>query len=476
MRFLMVFIVLALVFACNNSNATEPEQAAQAEAPNIQLTVNGLNGGKAYLVGHFADQRFRVDSTDVGPQGQVVFQRTEPYKAGLYFVWFPDKAILQLLLDKDQTLTMNTNLQDPVNTMEVSGNLDNELLYKNLKFEAVNSAKFDQIKAQMQGVDPNSPQYKELEAQRDAAMAERKAHLNEIFTQHPNTFYTIFKKAGQNPEAKEFYKADGTLDTSLQVYTYRSEFWDDVDFSDERLIHTPVIHNKLKRYINELTPQHPDSIRSSASYLVDKTLNAPEYYKFFANWITLQYDPLETGLMDPEAVFVHMIQNYFTYDRAFWADSTEVYALQLRAKEMEGSLVGNKAPNVTSTGVDGKTYSIADIQAPYIIVYMYNPTCEHCMEQTPKLVQFYREWKNRGVEVFAIAVDTEDAEWRDYVAKTGMNFINVFDPTNRSIYAKYYVDHTPEIYVINPQREIIAKNLKVNQIETVINRDKNKQK
>ena len=94
------------------------------------------------------------------------------------------------------------------------------------------------------------------------------------------------------------------------------------------------------------------------------------------------------------------------------------------------------------------------------------------MEQTPKLVNFYREWKNKGVDVYGIALDTDQKEWTDYIKKTGMSWTNVFDPSNRSIYGKYYVDVTPEIYVIGPDRKIIAKNIKVNQIEEVIRRDK----
>ncbi|MCG8327912.1 MAG: redoxin domain-containing protein [Chitinophagales bacterium] len=476
MRFTIVLLAAIVLFACN-SNATDNNSSSDqtpAEAPNIQVTINGISGGTAFLVGHFADQRFRLDSTQINANGQLVFQRPEPYDGGLYFVWVPDKVLLQLLLDKDQTLSMTTTLQNAVGDMQVEGNLDNELLYKNLKFEMDINPKFDQINAQISGYAPGSPEHNQLKSQRDALLEERKAHLNDFFTQHPNSLFSIFKKAGQNPEVKDVRKADGSLDTALQVYLYRSDFWKDVDFSDERLLRTPVVTNKLQRYIKDLTPQNPDSIRASASFLINQTLDAPEYFKFFSNWITLQYDPLETTLMDPEAVFVHMIQNYFTYDRAFWADSTEVYALQLRAKEMEGSLVGNKAPNVSSTGPDGKTYSIYDFDTPYIIVYMYNPTCEHCMEQTPKLVQFYQQWKNKGVSVYAIAVDTEEQEWKDYITKSNMNFVNVFDPTNKSIYAKYYVDHTPEVYVINQERMIIAKNLKVNQIAEVIQRDQNK--
>ena len=49
------------------------------------------------------------------------------------------------------------------------------------------------------------------------------------------------------------------------------------------------------------------------------------------------------------------------------------------------------------------------------------------------------------------------------------DFINVFDPTNRSIYARYFVDKTPEMYVLDRDRKIIGKNLKTFQVEELIN-------
>jgi len=71
-------------------------------------------------------------------------------------------------------------------------------------------------------------------------------------------------------------------------------------------------------------------------------------------------------------------------------------------------------------------------------------------------------------------LDTNNDELQQYIDKTKMPFPCVYDPTNRSIYGKYYVDLTPEIYVLNKERIIIGKNLKVNQIEIIINRDKEK--
>ena len=98
------------------------------------------------------------------------------------------------------------------------------------------------------------------------------------------------------------------------------------------------------------------------------------------------------------------------------------------------------------------------------------------MVETPELHKYYLENKAKGLDVYAIAIDTDDAKWKAYIAKNGLSWTNVHDPTNRSIYAKYYVDVTPEIYVLNKDRVIIGKNLKTEQVQIIIDRDKAKNK
>lgn len=493
MKYFPFFILLAFLFSCGNSSSenndgqsSNPSTEASAkptsarpdvplEKPDIKIKLEGLNQGLCFLIGTFTDQHYKADSAQVNAEGIIHFNAAEPYKPGFYYLMLPDNSTqVQIIIDADQTFSMTASRSNPVLTMKVEGSLDNQLLYETMMFEYNQRPKFQQVANQMKSVPAGSAQYQELKAQQDALGEERRAYLNKIFTEHAGTLFASFKEAGQNPSFETIKKPDGTLDTAKQVWTYRTRFWENVDFNDERLLWTPVIANKLKRYINELTPQNPDSIRVAASFLVDQVLDKPEYFKFFANWITLNYEPTKTTLMDSEAVFVHMIENYFTYERAFWSDSVEVHGLQLRAYEMSASLVGKKGPNVTANDPSGTPRSIYDLKSPYILVYMWNPECEHCAEQTPKLVQNYNNWKSQGVDVFGIAVNTEDAAWRRAIKSYGMPWTNVYDPTNKSIYAKYFVDNTPELYVLNPDRTIIGKNLQWDQVMTVVNRDKAK--
>lgn len=495
---LLIFIFMAVFLAACGSNETKPpigqnaqplghpqysttyldnkKRKEQAESPNITITIQGLPGGQlAKLVGTFEDNNYLADSAMISPNGQIVFKRQEPYFPGLLYLLMPGDVTLLLMVDLDQSFTMTTTLGNLVGDMKVEGNLDNQLLYESLKFEETQRPLFQAAAQKLAKLKPGDPAYLQAKAEQESHMDDRKAYLEKIFKENPNSLFTSYKRAGQNPDLRDCYKPDGSMDTARYTYYYRVRFWDGTDFNDERLLYTPVMSKMLKRYITELTPQHQDSIVKYSISLVDRAVDKPEFFKYFANWIVLHYDPKETTLMDPQSVFVNMIERYFTYEKAVWSDSAEVFALQQRAYEMSASLVGKKAPNVTVPGLDGKPYTLYDKKAPYVVVYLWNPDCEHCAEQTPKLVQLYNQMKDKGLDVYGIAVNSEDAKVRAAVKKYGMPWTNVFDVTNKSIYGKYYVDNTPEVYLLNPDRTIIAKNLQVDQIMTMLERDKAKQ-
>ena len=475
--YLLLLFIVGGFWQCNAAGAgnepTDSTERPPAENGNFTFQVEGMGAGAVRLVGILNDQQFLVDERSSDANGQVQFQKDEPYRQGIYFALLPNNANFQFMITEDQTFTMSTTINDLVGQMKVEGSLDNALFYDNIRYENAYQQQLAPLNEQRNTLDENSAAYQQVEASREALIEKRRTDLQEIFDAHPNSFFTTFKKAGQNPVLRK------ELPNDAQVTAYRMEFWNGVDFSDDRLMNTPVIYNKMKRYFEELTPQQPDSIILSVERLLERlpSFDQSEYYKYIVNWVALKYEPTKTTLMDSEAVFVHMVQNHFTYDRAFWSDSTNTYALQMRAEEMANSLIGQAGPNVKAPDENGNIQAIYDLEAPYIVVYMYNPDCEHCQEQTPVLVNLYRQWQQQNpalVDVYAIALDTEADIWKDYMRKTGMEWTNVFDPSNRSIYKTYYVNVTPEIYVLGPERKIIAKNLNVDQIEEVIRRDQAK--
>ncbi len=434
---------------------------------NIKITFTDYPGnGVARIIGFYSDQNFLQD-TVVFTNGVVNYKNPKGLPQGLYYVGVKGQEIyLQVMMGKDQEFEIKAAFSNMQNA-EIIGSDENSLLYENAKYEYELSPKLTELSNKIKGLQFGTPEYLAVKKERDAVDAERLNKIIETHKKYPDLLFANYKMSGQNPKLRD------DLSQEMQVVQYRKDFWNNVNFNDSRLLRTPVIGNKLKRYMKELTVQNPDSIISSARHLVDKVIDKPEYFKVFANWVVLTYEPGKSAVMDSENIFVNMVQSYFTKKRAFWSDSLEVATIQQRATEMSASLLGKKGPNVVSTDQFGKKQDIYSKTADYIIVYMYNPDCEHCQKESPKLVQYYNSHKDKSIDVFAIAIDTDDAKWKAYIQKTGMSFTNVHDPTNRSIYGKYFVDVTPELYILDKDRKIIGKNLKVDQIDIIIDRHRN---
>ncbi len=482
----VMFLMIAMFYlACNGPSATVANGSdsnstttistttsnSKAENPDIKIKIEGgPTSGDAQLIGMFQGENYLIDKVAIQPNGLIHFKKNEPYRQGLAYLVLADNTNFQFLISEDQTFSLNTKLAAISSSMNVEGSLDNKLLYEAIAFEDGQRIQFQKLNAEKKKLNKGTPEFDGVQSKLDDLVDKRYEFLNKIWSKNPNSFFTAFKKAGQNPDMRGIDQS--SMDNNAYAAIYRKKIWDDVDFNDERLMYTPVISTKLNRYITELTVQNPDSIISSGDFLMKKVLDKPEYFKYFSNWITLKYEPTKTTLMDAEAVYVHMVKNYFTKERAFWSDSVEVYGLQQRAHEMSASLVGKQGPDVVSKDLQGNEHTIYGMKSDYILVYMFNPDCEHCAVETPKLVANYKAWKAQGIEIYGIAIDTDEQKLGDYIKKNQIPFSVVYDSTNRSIYAKYYVNITPELYVLNKKRTIIGKNLKVDQVMTIIDRDR----
>jgi peroxiredoxin len=463
MRFIQTFIFCFLIFGSLGAQST-------SAGSQIVADIEGLSAGTMKLVGVYGDRNYLADSCLVDANGHFELKREEALPAGFYTFLLPGMKNFSILMGEDQEFQIRAKVNDIMGTIEVEGALEPELFYRNMRFQSAQEPELRQVSAVMRNSPADSPQFEQAKARQTELLDERKAHLEEIFQKYPDAFFTTFKRSGQNPDFVNYYKPNGDMDTLRQVVDYRNRFWDGFDFEDERLLYTPVPGNKLKRYIKDLTPQNRDSLLNVADALIQKVLPYKPYFQFFSNWIALQYENGKTTVMDGEAVYVHIIQKYFTPELAFWDTEENLEKLRKHAWEMEASLLWKKGPDVKAPDQYGKMQSIYEKDAQLIVVFMFSPHCEHCQEQAPEIEKLYQKWKDKGVDFYGISVNTTDEEWQAFLKRFRFSFTNVFDPTNKAIYAKYYVDNTPELYLLDQDRTIVGKNLHANQLEVMFER------
>jgi peroxiredoxin len=258
---------------------------------------------------------------------------------------------------------------------------------------------------------------------------------------------------------------NGRKDSTFAYRYFKSHFWDGTDFTDDRLLRTPIFHNKLKKYFDQVLLQKPDTIIKEIDIFVEKTRPNAEMFKYMVWFATNHYETSE--IMGFDEVFVHVIDQYYVTGQASWTNKTVMENLIKKANRIRPLLIGEKAPNMIMMDTSNNLVSMHSIDAGYLMLLFYDPDCGHCEQEIPKIKEYYETFKkDYNFEIFAVCSDTSLVKWKNYIKKKGMNWINVDGPRTLSgnYHDQYDIISTPVIYLLDERKVIIAKQLKTEQV------------
>ncbi len=456
----------------------------QDKGYNVNFKIDGCPEGTAILAYYYGNKQYIKDSTKVDASGNFTFKGTEPLDQGIYItVMPPDNRYFEVIIDEDQEFVMSSRYDKPVEAMKVSGSKENQRFYDYLGFLEVQKKKSKPLSeraGELQKEDSlgfkDLPEFKELQEKMAKVDEDVKDYKNKFIEDYPNALLTKVFLASKDPDVPEApLLENGKPDSTFAYRYFKTHYWDLVDFSDDRIIRTPVFHNKLERFMTKTAYQVPDSIIKEATLLVEKTQKSQELFKYTVFWITSHFETSKQMGMD--AVFVHMAKNYYLTGQAFWADSTTIAKIGDRAKKLEYSLIGRTAPNLIMKDTSGVFQILHAIQKDYTVAYFWDPECGHCKKVTPKVKEFYDKFKDElNVEVYGVGTNAEEHDsWIKYINENELNWINVEDPEQKTAY-KYLYDiySTPVIYLLDKDKKIIAKRLGAEDLEGFIRHHKKK--
>ncbi len=124
--------------------------------------------------------------------------------------------------------------------------------------------------------------------------------------------------------------------------------------------------------------------------------------------------------------------------------------------------------------------SIYGLDKEHIVVWFWEPDCSHCRKASPQLRDMYEKIKHLGVEVFAVFLQNHPAKWKEYTHATNYwlefirdnklySWVNVWDPFGQTDFRrKYDIYSSPVSYLLNKDKEIVAKRIPVSAIENLI--------
>lgn len=121
-----------------------------------------------------------------------------------------------------------------------------------------------------------------------------------------------------------------------------------------------------------------------------------------------------------------------------------------------GLEIGQPAPNIEGTLMDGKPFSLSNLKGKVLLVNFWASWCEPCREEMPAIEAFLKKNKAKGFEVLAITVDKPAA--LEEAKQIMRNYTFLFAEKKQMDYSDYgRIWRIPGSFIIDRQG-ILRKN------------------
>ncbi|MEL6591226.1 MAG: redoxin domain-containing protein, partial [Bacteroidota bacterium] len=436
----------------------------------INIEVAELEAKEALLAFYMGDKQYIKDTVNV-QNGSITFEGEESLDPGIYLVVFPpDNKYFEMVVDQDQKFNLSTSMDDMVKNMKIKGSEDNDIFYGDMRMLGEMRTKAESLQAQLKVAEGEEKE--QLNAQLKGIDGEVKTYRKGIIEKHPEMLYSKVLQALEEPKVPESPKDENgePIDSLFAFKYYRQHFFDNIDMADARLLRTPILANKINQYMERLTYRHPDSINLAIDRIIGLAESNDELFQYWVVHFLNKY--ANSKQMGMDAVYVHMVEQYYMKDRCFWTDEETVQKMTERALAISPTLVGRIAPNFSVQDQNGQFTSLHDVKADYTLLYFWDYDCGHCKKVTPKLAEAYQRYRDYNVKVFAVSINGDVGQWKEKLSVYGLDqegVLNVQDHRRISRFDQMYdIRSTPRLFVLDKDKNIIAKQISVESMEKVL--------
>lgn len=437
----------------------------------IKVKVNGVKDSACYLAYYFGDKQYLKDTAKADKAGNFTFDGKKTLDGGLYLVVLPKKRFFQIIIDKEQNFYVETDTSD-LDKLKFKGSEENDLYYNYVVFISGKFKKREELSKEFgKETDKKSEKAESLKKELIKLDKEVKDEWARILKEHPNSFTAkIMIKPQMEPEIPEApILPNGRKDSTFAYQYYKAHYWDNIDLSDDRILRTPQFHGKLDYFFKNVVIQTPDSIIPEADKMIARVKGNTELSKYVLWYLTYSYEV--SNIMGMDAVFVHVVEKYYTKPVVTWLDSTAFYRVTAKAKSMKPLLLGKKAPPLVLVDTMGNYSSLYNVKAKYTVIMFWDPDCGHCQKEVPRLAASYDSIKTLHGEVFGVMGTPEADKWKKFILKHNLKWINVGDPEYHNNFREVYdLKSYPQIYILNENKEIIARKIGTEQVVDFLQR------
>lgn len=447
----------------------------KADKYEIKLKLNNCKDSEIYLAYYFEGKVLVVDTARIDIKGKAVFSKEKNLHGGLYLLYLPSKQYADIILGVDQKFTIEADASKLAQSIKIKGSKENIAFREYQNFmnsqkkkknsiikqykQSSNNQKKDSLKQEINKLDRNVRHY-----------------IKDLSLEYPNSALSGFINLTIGPDLSAFESINEKLSKKEQkklqeryYYYNKTHFWKNISFADSTIIRSPIFKSKLNIFFTEIIVQNPDTVFNESVKLIERSRKNKEMFRYILSYCF--NNSLNSKIMGMDAAFVKIAKKYYNSGEAYWQSKENIEKIKEEVAHTEFNLIGLKGKELNLPTMDGDWVSLHETEAEFIVLLFWEPNCGHCKKIIPKIKkELFPKYRDKGLKIFAVYTQRNMQEWEDFVEEYKLfDFIHCYDPHNRSNFRNNYnVFNTPVIYLLNRNKEIIAKKVDITTIDKII--------
>jgi len=120
-------------------------------------------------------------------------------------------------------------------------------------------------------------------------------------------------------------------------------------------------------------------------------------------------------------------------------------------------VVGGAAPNINLPDTKGKKIDLTSLKGKVVVLDFWASWCGPCRRSMPDLKAIYEKYKGKGLEVYAVSLDTEKKDWVKAIKEDATTWLHVIDADN-AIGKKWEIQYIPNTYLLDKEGNVVSIN------------------
>ena len=118
----------------------------------------------------------------------------------------------------------------------------------------------------------------------------------------------------------------------------------------------------------------------------------------------------------------------------------------------------------TQKDVNGNDFSLSSVvgKAKVIILDFWASWCPDCRKENPNLVQLYNEFKDKGLDIVSVSLDTDEAAWKKAITDDNLyweHHVSDLKGWQNAVAQTYMVSFIPQNLLLDENGKIVERNL-----------------